>query len=206
MAQARADREEAEKLVDAIANIIDIDRMDDTLLSLRYKKNFYEIIYSYVTYIPPYDSHMWDHLTLEEWNDVMQVIDLKEYSTIVQYRAFMNKIMKQFPNLRGKNAEQSLYNMKAELVRLQQEEHYPHPFLNWMPMYGGILCPKLYNGNRYRKWAIENQLTYLFEPNVPVTTVEGEMLYNQEYMDGHPEEFTLADDGFLHDDGPVLDD
>ena len=103
---------------------------------------------------------------------------------------------------------ESFQNIKNELIRLQNEETPPRPFLNWTTYYGGIISPKLYNNIRFRKWAISQQLTYLVNDQLPIMTKEGEYQYNQEYEKDDPEVFEPVnpdDDGFFHDVGPVID-
>lgn len=189
MAYAKAKQEEFEALMERADNLFDIEKFNKMLVQKKiYKYKFEDLVYAYINYAPDYDPKLFNNLTEDEWASFAEVIDFSECDTIYKYKELMNKMLKNFPNLRSESLEEVYNLMSAELERINTESpmmSHGHPvripYLNWTPLYGGILCPSLKFGVKYRKWAIANQLNYVKQPNTPVMSMNQEARYAAGY-------------------------
>ena len=204
------------ELMNKLREILDEEKFNAMLASKKLSRwSLEDFIYCYVSYVVPYNAHLFDTCTMEDWRALSEVIDFSECSNIPQYITFMNKLIRTFPNLRANTRKKVYDNIVNELDRINREspayntrgETVPYLYLNWTPFYGGIITPKLMNAAKNRRWAIDNSITYFADPEMPVMNTSEEQAYRSCY-DGSHENHDRAQrknsDGFIHGPGPVL--
>ena len=204
------------ELMNKLREILDEEKFNAMLASKKLNRwSLEEFIYSYVNYVEPYNAHLFDMCSIDEWRILSEVIDFSECSSIPQYIALINRLIRTFPHLRGNTRKKVYDNMVNELDRINREspayntrgEAVPYLYLNWTPFYGGVITPKLMNAAKFRRWAIDNSVAYFADPELPVMNISEEQAYRSCY-DGSHENHDRAqgsnDDGFMHGPGPVL--
>ena len=195
MSYTRSKKDEANNIMAELSKLIDVKKFNRMLYQEGVRKNkLQDLVYKYVCYHPPYDPHLFDDLTMEEWQTFANVIDFSECTTILKYKDLLNKIMKNFPVLRDEDISKVYDNIIAELKKTNEEYplvvngiHVIVPYLNWTPYYGGIISPKLTKSAKYRNWAINNMICYYAEPDRLVMNRKAEQEYNAGYENASQE-------------------
>ena len=191
MSYTREKKDEAENIVAELSKVIDVEKFNRMLLQEGVRKNTLQgFIYKYVCYHPPYNPHIFDDLTMDEWQMFAGIIDFSECPTLLKYRELMNKIMKNFPALRDEDVSGIYDNITSALKKTNEEypivingHHVMIPYLNWTPFYGGIISPQLTKSAKYRNWAINNMVCYYAEPDRLVMNRKAEQEYDAGYDD-----------------------
>ena len=195
MSYTREKKDQADNIIAELSKLIDVKKFNRMLLQEGIRRHTLEdLVYKYICYRPAYDPHFFDGMSMDEWQMFAGVIDFSECNTILKYRDLMNKIMRNFRDLRDENVYK-VYNNIVDALKKTNEEyplvvngvHVLVPYLNWTPFYGGIISPRLTNGAQFRNWAMQNMLFYYSEPDRLVMNRKAEQEYNAGYENASQE-------------------
>lgn len=148
---------------------IDSVKMNKVLKSFRSSLTWETLRQAYQDYRPKYNASLINNANLEELQKFSEIFHFAT-STLPQYKTELNRWLKSYPSFFADNTDEIISNIRNALEEFNRNSVHTYNYINWIPMYGGIL--KIPEKNAQIKWRRINGIPFTEDVAAPQTTQE----------------------------------